>query len=85
MNIKITVLALAVFALTASCGQEKHEPALLDTMPAGYDIYITLNPSQIDADAVLSQIGENTARAQRQMPFPIAGILDLIPSTGMPG
>ncbi len=68
LNIRVSVLSLAVIALLASCGQEKHEPALLDSMPAGYDIYITFSPSEIDADAILCNLEETVSQAQQQMP-----------------
>ncbi len=48
-------------------------------MPAGYDIYITFSPSEIDADAILSSIEESKAQAHQQMPWPVAGILGFDP------
>ncbi len=79
MNFRFSIIALAVLLIIASCGQEKHEPALLDSMPTGYDIYVTFRPSEIDADAILSNIKEIVEQAQLQMPFPVAGVLGFDP------
>ena len=79
MNFRYSVITLAVLLIITSCGQDKHEPALLDSMPAGYDIYVTFRPSEIDAGAILSNIREIAMQAQQQMPFPVAGILGFDP------
>ena len=79
MNFRFSLIALAILLIIASCGQDKHEPALLDSMPAGYDIYVTFRPSEIDADAILSNIKEIAMQAQQQMPFPVAGVLGFDP------
>ena len=35
----ISTALLAAVLILASCGEEKREPALLDSMPAGYEVY----------------------------------------------
>ncbi len=79
MNFRFSVITLTILLIITSCGQEKHEPALLDSMPAGYDLYVTFRPSEIDADAILSNIKEIAEQAQQQMPFPVAGVLGFDP------
>lgn len=79
MNFRLSVITLAALLIIISCGHEKDEPTLLDSMPAGYDIYVTFSPSAIDADAILSNMEEIVAQAQQQMPFPVAGILGFDP------
>lgn len=72
---------LTAVLVLASCGQEKREPTLLDSMPAGYDLYLTFNPSEIDIDAVLSSMEDIAAGARQQMPWPVAGALGFDPFT----
>ncbi len=79
MKIRISIITLAAILVVSSCGQEKHEPALLDSMPAGYDIYLTFSPSEIDADAILSNLEEVLSQVHQQMPWPVAGILGFDP------
>ncbi|MBN2608488.1 MAG: hypothetical protein JXA64_05180 [Candidatus Fermentibacteraceae bacterium] len=79
MKSGILLITLALLLLISSCGQEKREATLLDSMPAGYDIYITFNPSEIDAAAILSDFREIAFDNGQQLPEPVAGILGFDP------
>ncbi len=79
MNNRVLLITLATMLLISSCGQEKREPALIDSMPAGYDIYVTFNPSEIDAGAILSNFREIAYNAGQQLPEPVAGIFGFDP------
>jgi hypothetical protein len=79
LNIRVSVLTLTVLALIASCGQEKHEATLLDSMPAGYDVYATFSLSEINPGEILTKLEDVFSEAQQQMPFPIAEVLGFDP------
>ncbi len=79
MIIRLSTIVLAVMLIAAACGPEKHESALLDSMPAGYDIYLTFNPSEVDINAVLLSLKEIVTENQQHMPWPVADILGLDP------
>lgn len=45
-----------ILPVLISCETMEHRPTLLDSMPAGYDVYLTFNPEEIGMEEVLSDL-----------------------------
>jgi len=78
MKIQVSGMMLLLTLLVLSCGQAPREASLLDVMPAGHDIYLTFNPSEIDIDEVLSSV-EEIASQGGSMPMIVSGVLGFDP------
>jgi hypothetical protein len=79
MTSRIPIVFLTVLFVLASCGEEKHQPALLDEMPAGYDVYVTCSPSEIGIETVLETVGGLAEESHRQPAAPVADVLGFDP------
>lgn len=78
MKIQVSGMMLLLILLVLSCGQAPREASLLDAMPAGHDIYLTFNPSEIDIDEVLSSVEEIVSQGE-SMPMVVSGMLGFDP------
>lgn len=47
-----------ILPVLISCETNEHRPTLLDSMPEGYDVYLTFNPEEIGMEEVLSGLAD---------------------------
>ena len=79
MKIQMSGMMLMLILLVLACGQETREAGLLDSMPAGHDIYLTFNPAEIDVDEVLSSVEEIITSQGGPLPLVVSGMLGFDP------
>jgi len=75
---KHLIAGTMLLLMVLSCGSESRESGLLDSMPAGHDIYITFNPFEIGIDEVLSSVEEIVSQGE-QLPVAVSDILNFDP------
>jgi hypothetical protein len=79
LSVRLSVIVAASLLVLAACGQERHEPGLLDAMPAGYDVYVTFSPSQVGIAEVLDNVKGFLSESGQQLPVPIDAALGFDP------
>jgi hypothetical protein len=79
LSVRLSVIIAASILVLAACGPEKHEPGLLDAMPAGYDVYVTFNPSEVGIAEVLDNVKGFLSEAGQQLPVPLDAALGFDP------